>query len=130
MLHLAAGVPVSEVIRLGGFKITAELFVKHMAIFCAKSLDHHDSDISMTREQILEETCTHAPEGQYCMQCARKNILSMLPSATHDDKDGGHNDKKSVDAEITGQKMKNSSLLATKFATAKAKLPRRVLKMF
>ncbi|KAJ9605840.1 hypothetical protein H2200_009689 [Cladophialophora chaetospira] len=77
ILHLASGIELRDVMRAGNFEISDSQFVRHMAIYCAQSLDYTDRDISKLRGKLLGASCTHVLGEQYCMHCSRVEFISM-----------------------------------------------------
>lgn len=128
LLYVAAGIPLSEVIHSGDFKISDKVFVKHMADFCAKTLDYDERDISLIREEILAATCTHTPEGKYCMKCSRKAILSIHPASIEDHKanrstrKAAHRNNRGSSTSTSTSTSSTSSTNATNEGTPKLKL--------
>ena len=92
ILHLAAGVPLEDVIRIGRFEIDDRQFTKHMAVFCAKSLDYTDTDLSNIRAHIQRDNCTHSEYGEVCEQCSKEEFISMRANAG----EGGDTDEKAI----------------------------------
>ena len=54
LLHLAAGVDMADIMRVGKFDLDGREFVQHMAGFCVKSLDYTFDDIIRLRAHLDE----------------------------------------------------------------------------
>jgi hypothetical protein len=81
LLHLAAGVSLHDVMRIGDFDIDGNQFVTHMAVFCVKSLGYTDLGLSRLGIQLLGRGCADADaeEGGNLSQSSSTEGISILP---------------------------------------------------
>jgi hypothetical protein len=84
LLHLAAGVSLHDVMRIGDFDIDENQFVTHMAVFCAMSLGYTDQDLSRLGVQLLGRACVGADEGQNLSHSSSTEGISILPANNED----------------------------------------------
>ena len=84
ILHLAAGVPLADVMRISNFNINGAQFVKHMANFCAKSSDYTEADLARIRTGLLGQSCKHVEGDKFCMRCSLKEFFVLPANEKHD----------------------------------------------
>ena len=79
ILYLVAGVPLANVMRIGDFDTDDKQFVKHLAVFCAKSLDYNNEDFWRVRAQLLAKSCSHFCGDSLCLQCSQEEFITIAP---------------------------------------------------
>jgi hypothetical protein len=77
LLHLAAGAPLEDVMRVGEFNVSDRQLVKYMADFCIKSLEYTDAQVDKLRKALLKEYCTHQKVGEVCKTCSKLEFIKL-----------------------------------------------------
>ncbi|EXJ61676.1 hypothetical protein A1O7_02105 [Cladophialophora yegresii CBS 114405] len=88
LLNLAAGVSLRDVIRFYHFDIDAKQFVRHMAIFCVKSLGYTNHDLYRLDVHLSELGYADDDDATSMSQCPSGEAFGDLFEDQHDNEQG------------------------------------------